>query len=259
MAQEVLVISANALLEADRSGDNRDLRAGGMIQVLRDDWMFSLPQISGFVVGHLPLDRVAICHCDGHLFLAAVEESLRYKEGAVVAAESVLFEVICDELSVLLEKLFEVCAQELRSLRRIGAFIQKLVQDKASRIGIVHLNDMAQNIGAAPAQFNRNAPLGGEIEEKLGWAEVSSCHGVVDERPILTLSRVDEVCTELVDHPVKRQASKSETNRIWPKTGDNIPLGDIVVQIDIEEIQCAKVRQGFLPEKGDACDEGSDL
>ena len=259
MAQKVLVISSNALLEADRSGDNGDLRARGLAQVLRDDWMFSLPQISGLVVGHLPLDRVAICHCDGHLFLAAVEESLRYKEGAVLAAESVLFEVIRDELSVLLEELCEVRAQELRSLRRIGAFIQKILQNKASRIGIVHLNDMAQNIGAAPARFNRNAPLGGEVEEKLGWAEVSSHHGVVDERPILTLSRVDEVCTELVDQPVKRQAFKSETNRIWLRMRDNILLGDIVVQLDIEEIQCAKARQGFLPEKGDACDEGSDL
>ena len=230
-----------------------------MIQVLRDDWVLSLPQISGLVVGHLPLDRVAICHCDGHLLLAAVEESLRYKEGAVVAAESVLFEVIRDELSVLLEELFEVCARDFRSLRRIGAFIQKLVQNKASRIGILHLDDTTQDVFLAQAQFDGDAPLGGEVEEKLGWAEVSSRHGVVDERPILTRSRVDEVCTELVDQSVKRQAFKSETNRIWLRMRDNILLGDIVVQLDIEEIQCTKARQIFLPEECYADGEGSGL
>ena len=119
---------------------------------------------------------------------------------------------------------------------------------------------VAQDVRAGPAQFDGYAAsLGSEVEEELGRAEVSSRHGVVGERPAATLSCVDEVCAELVDQPATRQDAESEVAKIQAREQGDAPLGDIVFQLDVEEIHRAKVRQSFLPKECDACDESSGL
>ena len=55
------------------------------------------------------------------------------------------------------------------------------LQNETHHVNGPMLDGAAQDVVLAPAQPDGDAPLGGEVEEKLGWAEVSSRHGVVDE------------------------------------------------------------------------------